>query len=431
MNIKIHRGTNQIGGCITEIQAGNDRIIIDLGSNLQGTPGPEFTSEEIYNITKGAKGILYTHYHGDHVGLLSNAASGVPQYIGEGALQVLKCRDNALQNASESLVKSGKMDIARKLDKEKELSFLKEMQTFNAEDTLTFGSITVTPYFCSHSAFDSYMFLIEHKGQKILHTGDFREHGYLGKGLKKLLKSKIGTVDALIIEGTMLERNTENVIHEVEIKNRTKQFIITEEGRQQKRHHLFALCSSTDIDRLASLHAACKETSAWLVCDKYQKEILDIFTERAGKHSDLFKFDHVKVLGENGSFFNEIRDTGFVMLIRTSMHHLLKKMLYYFPDAELIYSMWHGYYKGRPEHINHDVLDIIHEFPDSKFHNLHTSGHATIETLSEVIRLTNPRKAIIPIHREKNSDLSLLQITDEQMSKIIVKNVSNKLEFSF
>ncbi len=112
------------------------------------------------------------------------------------------------------------------------------------------------------------------------------------------------------------------------------------------------------------------------------------------------------------------------------MRPLLKKMLYYFPDAELIYSMWHGYYKGRPEHINHEVLDIIHEFPESKFHNLHTSGHATIETLSEVIRLTNPRKAIIPIHREKNSDLSQLQITDEQMSKIIVENESDKLEFS-
>ena len=50
MKIIIHRGTNQIGGCITEIQAGNDRIIIDLGSNLQGTPGQEFSPQEIYDI---------------------------------------------------------------------------------------------------------------------------------------------------------------------------------------------------------------------------------------------------------------------------------------------------------------------------------------------------------------------------------------------
>lgn len=34
-NITIYRGTHQIGGCVTEIQAGGSRIIIDFGSNLQ------------------------------------------------------------------------------------------------------------------------------------------------------------------------------------------------------------------------------------------------------------------------------------------------------------------------------------------------------------------------------------------------------------
>lgn len=34
MNITIHRGANQIGGCITEISAGGAKILIDLGFNL-------------------------------------------------------------------------------------------------------------------------------------------------------------------------------------------------------------------------------------------------------------------------------------------------------------------------------------------------------------------------------------------------------------
>ena len=34
-NITIYRGTHQIVGCVTEIQAGGSRIIIDFGSNLQ------------------------------------------------------------------------------------------------------------------------------------------------------------------------------------------------------------------------------------------------------------------------------------------------------------------------------------------------------------------------------------------------------------
>lgn len=37
MNITIHRGTNQIGGCLTEIESGGYRIFIDFGEQLPGT----------------------------------------------------------------------------------------------------------------------------------------------------------------------------------------------------------------------------------------------------------------------------------------------------------------------------------------------------------------------------------------------------------
>ena len=36
MNIKIHRGLEQIGGCITEINTKNSRVFIDMGQNLPG-----------------------------------------------------------------------------------------------------------------------------------------------------------------------------------------------------------------------------------------------------------------------------------------------------------------------------------------------------------------------------------------------------------
>ena len=35
--IVIHRGTNQIGGCVTEIKTENHRIFIDFGEELPGT----------------------------------------------------------------------------------------------------------------------------------------------------------------------------------------------------------------------------------------------------------------------------------------------------------------------------------------------------------------------------------------------------------
>lgn len=85
MNIIIHRGANQIGGCITEISTDVTKIIIDLGSNLPGCQQADFTETEIAGIVDGADAVLYTHYHGDHVGFISMVPETVRQYIGAGA----------------------------------------------------------------------------------------------------------------------------------------------------------------------------------------------------------------------------------------------------------------------------------------------------------------------------------------------------------
>lgn len=63
----------------------------------------------------------------------------------------------------------------------------------------------ITPYIVDHSAYNSFMLLIEAEGKKVLHTGDFRNHGYKGVILEKTLK-EIGKIDALITEGTTLSR---------------------------------------------------------------------------------------------------------------------------------------------------------------------------------------------------------------------------------
>ena len=40
MKITIHRGTNQIGGCLTEIVSNSGaRILIDIGANLPDSKG--------------------------------------------------------------------------------------------------------------------------------------------------------------------------------------------------------------------------------------------------------------------------------------------------------------------------------------------------------------------------------------------------------
>ncbi len=413
MEITIHRG-KQIGGCITEIRSGCNKIIIDLGSNLPGTSKPDFDISEVRKLVSGADAILYTHYHEDHIGHFSEV-DNIPQYIGEGALEVMICKLSALQAASERNAENGNAEEAKQLNQESGLMAISKMMTYEVNKPLRFGNITVTPYVCSHSAFDAYMFKIEADGKKVLHTGDFRDHGYLGKGLSQFIPKFVGQVDVIVTEGTMLSRANESAPHEAEIKAGAKRLL----GGRFNRKHLFALCSSTDIDRLASFHSACKEKGAWLVVDHYQKSILDIFTKYSGKKSELYVFDRIKVLDKDERFFNEIQTDGFIMPIRSSMSKLIGKILCYFPDAELIYSMWNGYYKGTPDQINPYIKEIVGMFSEGRFHTLHTSGHATIQALSSVIRMTQPKSAIIPIHMNSGSDLSLLDIPDNLKSKII------------
>ena len=96
MKIKIHRGLDQIGGCITEISTETSRVFIDFGQNLPGsgeTTTPKQDKEMVDSIFsanhKEHEAVIYSHAHEDHVGLFKYIPDDVPQYIGEGGKLIL------------------------------------------------------------------------------------------------------------------------------------------------------------------------------------------------------------------------------------------------------------------------------------------------------------------------------------------------------
>lgn len=410
MKITIHRGINQIGGCITEIATETTKIFIDLGHNLPKGNKPvkdeNANKETIEKLTKDCKAIFYTHYHGDHIDLYKYVPEAIPQYIGKIAKQVMICKSKRLAKLPE------KTNVTKG-----EVEKLETFKTFKAKDKIKIGDIYVTPYFVSHSACDSYMFLIEANGKSVLHTGDFREHGYLGKGLIPTIETYIAKreVDVLITEGTMLSRSQEKVKHENDLKIEATKFL-------EKYKYSFILCSSTDIDRLDTFHEASKMNGRSFLCDNYQKEVLEIFTANA--KSDLFKFDNAYFYKHNHEKqFNLIKEKGFCMLIRSTKIEIVKELLKQFPQKEtlLIYSMWNGYIDKtikNGENLKQDYLDIWNLFENKE--KIHTSGHATAETLTKVCQLVNPKKAIIPIHSEYSADILKLNISDSLKEKVIL-----------
>ena len=84
MNIKIHRGTHQIGGCVTEYEYDGWRLFVDYGEELPG--GPKSGDLRIERLTHGdisKSALLITHYHGDHIGSITKLPVELPIYIGK------------------------------------------------------------------------------------------------------------------------------------------------------------------------------------------------------------------------------------------------------------------------------------------------------------------------------------------------------------
>lgn len=420
MKITIHRGINQIGGCITEIATSNTRILIDFGQNLpnnKGVSNDKFaTTEKAADLTAGIDAIFYTHYHGDHIGLFHLVPDDIKQYIG-GVAKFVTLRKH---------LQLGLIPDRKELT-EREMTKLKAMITFEAEDVVEIGNIRVTPYFVSHSACDAYMFLIEADGKRILHTGDFRDHGYLGKGLIPTIKRLIlpkGRIDILITEGTLLSRLGENVKSELELKKDMVEIM-------SRHKNVFVLCSSTDIERLATFYAAnSKVGSRPFVCDGFQKDILNIFTITKGVESPLFCFEKVyNFYPSNQKLVDWMVKGGFCMLVRASeksnVFEAYVKYLLPLLDLKktvLIYSMWGEYINPQSCHENKAHSDFISLFPTIK--HLHTSGHASAGCLARVCTTVNPISAIIPIHSEQSDSYQNLPIAEELKLKVVVRNCS-------
>lgn len=394
MKVIIHRGTNQIGGCITEISSNSGiKIIIDIGSNLPNSEGIKKPDIELDGLTKGEPkydAVLITHYHGDHIGLYNKILPKIPIYTGEVTKELFKILQNHLAIAD--LVTS------------KELEIIEKFKTFKIPDKLEIGDIIITPIAVDHSAFDAYMFLIEADGKKILHTGDFRTHGQRGKAVLKAIKQYVGKVDCLICEGTTLTRNNNKLLTEFQLQKEAENIF--------KNHkYNFVLCSSTNIDRIAALHKASLNTHKMFICDKYQGNILEYVNKHS--RSKLYKFNdgiNTKVYYYGPNMLEKMTKYGFVMLVRAN--DKFKPILDKFSSNAFIYSQWLGYLKDENE--NYKKLQ---DFVPKDYIYLHTSGHASPEAIKEVIETTNPN-VVIPIHTEEKTKLT--ELTDK--AKILEDN---------
>ena len=373
LQVQVLRGEDQIGGNLILATCGKNKILLDAGDALDGTPAGQALLSQAGHVDA----ILATHYHPDHLGLAYQLPEQLPLYMGRSAWEIQKTVDRYLGRTT--LEPTG---------------FLTDGQP------LQLGNLTVTPYLCDHSAFDSYMLLVEGGGKSLLYTGDFRGHGR--KSFAELLNKLPQNVDTLICEGTALSCPEDPPWSEQELEDRAVERIMQVDGP------VFVLLSATNLDRVVTFYQAAKRTGRVFLEDLYLAEV----AAAAGKSlPQPWEFPDVRIFitgyHNNHPFYQRFLEYGWskigrnqitpgsVICVRSSMLSWIRKLGERMDLSQglLFYSLWSGYREteNMARFLNGcQALGI-------SIQTLHTSGHAGRRELQELIHRVQP-KTILPVH---------------------------------
>lgn len=432
MNLTIHRGTNEIGGICIEIQSGKSKILLDFGMPLVNKSGESFNFKQYedlsinefikngilpnianaYSEKSDISGVVISHPHGDHYGLMQFLNKDIPVFLGKATHEILKLNNIFLyQNNT-----------------------IEKPNYFEKSKPFQIGEFNITAYWNDHSAFDSYSFLIEANGKSIFYSGDFRGHGRKEKAYKWFTHNVPKNVDCLLIEGTTIGRATNKFKTENEIEQELAEIF------KKSDYINYIYTSSQNIDRIISLYKACLKSGKIFVVDVYTANVLNVLSEFAKLPTPLKGYEQIKVLfpnrittglfkrglGELANKFAKSKITkdeisknpsDFVVIVRPSMKNDLDKITT--DKGNLIYSMWEGY---KEQSSTKDFLDWLTS-RNFAIIDIHTSGHADIETLKEFADSINP-KTIIPIHTFNKQDYKtiftqpIIEINDNQTIEI-------------
>ncbi len=169
MRVRIHRGAHEVGGSCVEVEAADgSRCLLDLGRPLSAGHGDAVPLPDIAGLASPDPtllGLLVSHPHADHYGLVADLTVDLPIYLGRAAAAILDAA--AFFSPVTSAVRTA--------------GFLVDRTPF------TLGPFTVTPYLADHSAFDSYSLLVEADGARLFYTGDIRGHGRKAALFERLL----------------------------------------------------------------------------------------------------------------------------------------------------------------------------------------------------------------------------------------------------
>lgn len=393
MRVRIHRGASEIGGNCIEIETSGYRLVLDLGKPLDVDVDAVIELPPVAGLATGDDpnllGVLVSHLHMDHWGLLPKVPPSVPVYIGEDAARILR---------EAAFFSPFGIDLQPR-------GFLRDHRP------LVLGPFTVTPFLVDHSAYDAYALLVEAGGKRLFYSGDLRVHGRKGTLVERLMAAPPSGIDVLILEGTQV-RNGANESGAFPTEVEVERNLIETFGATKGM--VLISFSSQNIDRLVTIYRACLKADRDLVVDLYTATIakatgrssipqpgfdrLKVFVpqNQRVRVKRVGEFDRVNAIKPWRVFPEELAPlrARTVMLFRSSMIRDLERADC-LEGAKLIWSLWHGYLDDHSSDPVHAFLER-HGIPLIEHHS---SGHASVADLRRFVDALNPGR-VVPIHTQ-------------------------------
>lgn len=390
MRVCIHRGSKQIGGSCVEIESQGQRLLIDFGLPLDAEENHGQYVPSIVGLDgsdSSLLGILISHPHLDHFGLLAHISQKIPVGMGAAARRILEAAAPFLP---------GNWPIPA------------QGWNYKSGQSFEIGPFTVTPFLVDHSAYDAYSVMIESGGKRIFYSGDLRSHGRKATLFERLKANPPKDIDALLLEGSSLGRLNDD------------QHFPTEKEIEAQLIHAFSTTdglalvhtSGQNIDRIVSIFRASKRTGRKLIIDLYTAAILEAtgnnnLPQSAWSDVALYVpqaqriqikenawFDLLKRHSTNRIFIEHLQQApNKSTLLFRPLHRFDLERGGCLSGAIYIYSQWEGYWEQGSYDMVKDWLER-HSIPKL---SIHTSGHASPSELKKLVSAISPRN-VVPIH---------------------------------
>ena len=393
MQIKIHRGAHEIGGSCVEVESHGSRIVLDVGKPLWAEWNEQVPLPRVAGLADGSDpslaGLLISHPHMDHYGLIDQVDARVPLFIGKEAAALLKAAE-LFSSAGIELHPTGYL---------------------SDRVPLQIGAFTVTPILVDHSGFDSYSLLIEAEGRRLFYSGDFRGHGRKASLFKRLLEQPPLPIDVLLCEGTHIRR--EQATDEEPRSERDVELSLAN-TMYETAGAVCVISSAQNIDRLVTVYRACKRAGRTLVTDLYTATLAHeiarptvpqpgfpdykvyipnrqrVLVKQSGEFDRLELVRRCRVFPE---WLLTNRNKVTLLMPSSTVPELLRTDALH--DGVVVWSLWPGYLSAPTGARMRQTLEAA----DVPFVFDHASGHASVADLQLLAAALRPGR-VVPIRTE-------------------------------